>query len=261
MADRNGYIGRAPGDSSVTIARQTYAPTGVQTDFAFASSYTPGLIDVYFNGAKLIDGTDYTATDGSSVSLTTNAVVGDVLEMQAYKAFNLGQISADLTGSLNINQNLVVGGTITGDGSGLTGVANTETIDTDSIRIGIDPGSSVGAGVTINMSGICVSGNSGDFAGVITARAFDGDGSALTGVSGIGSALSNDPAFPAILGNIFKTTRNYTIPTGEEVTINVPEEDQGRVAFTRLGQIHVATGATITVSAGTTFVMNVLNIF
>ena len=118
-----------------------------------------------------------------------------------------------------------------------------------------------GAGVTINMSGIIVSGNSGDFAGVITARAFDGDGSALTGVSGIGSALSNDPAFPAILGNIFKTTRNYTIPTGEEVTINVPEQDQGRVAFTRLGQIHVATGATITVSAGTTFVMNVLNIF
>ena len=46
MADRNGYIGRAPGDSSVTIARQTYAPTGVQTDFTFASSYTPGLIDV-----------------------------------------------------------------------------------------------------------------------------------------------------------------------------------------------------------------------
>ena len=48
---------------------------------------------------------------------------------------------------------------------------------------------------------------------------------------------------------------------GAQNKINVPEQDQGRVAFTRLGQIHVATGATITVSAGTTFVMNVLNIF
>ena len=26
MADRNGYIGRAPGDSSVTVARQTFSP-------------------------------------------------------------------------------------------------------------------------------------------------------------------------------------------------------------------------------------------
>ena len=259
MADRSGYIGRAPGDSSVTIARQTYTPTGVQTDFAFASSYTPGLIDVYFNGAKLIDGTDYTATDGSSVSLTTNAVVGDVLEMQAYKAFNLGQISADLTGSLTINQNLVVGGTITGDGSGLTGVANTETIDTDSIKIGIDPGSSVGAGVTINMSGIIVSGNSGDFAGVITARAFDGDGSQLTGISGFGTALSTDTT--SILSNIFKTPWTNTIASGQQITITNADGDTGRIAFTRLGQIHVATGATIQVSTGTTFVMNCLNIF
>ena len=35
MADRNGYIGRAPGDSSVTVARQTFSPTGITTDFTF----------------------------------------------------------------------------------------------------------------------------------------------------------------------------------------------------------------------------------
>ena len=33
MADRNGYIGRAPGDSAVIIASQTFEPTGIQTDF------------------------------------------------------------------------------------------------------------------------------------------------------------------------------------------------------------------------------------
>ena len=41
-ASRNGYIGRAPGDSSVIIARKTYEPTGVQTDFTFAAGYSPG---------------------------------------------------------------------------------------------------------------------------------------------------------------------------------------------------------------------------
>ena len=54
MADRNGYIGRAPGDSAVIIARQTYAPTGIQTDFTFDATYTPGYMDVYLNGVRLV---------------------------------------------------------------------------------------------------------------------------------------------------------------------------------------------------------------
>ena len=49
MADRNGYIGRAPGDSAVTVARQTFSPTGVTTDFTFASGYTVGYLDLFLN--------------------------------------------------------------------------------------------------------------------------------------------------------------------------------------------------------------------
>ena len=90
MADRNGYIGRAPGDSSVTIARQNYTPTGIQTDFTFNSGYTVGLIDAYLNGVKLIEGNDYTASDGSTISLTVAAQDADNLELVAYKAFNVG---------------------------------------------------------------------------------------------------------------------------------------------------------------------------
>ena len=80
MADRNGYIGRAPADSSIVIARQEYTPSGVTTDFTFNSSYTVGYIDAYLNGARLIEASDYTATDSSTVSLTTAAEDGDVLE-------------------------------------------------------------------------------------------------------------------------------------------------------------------------------------
>ena len=35
MADRNGYIGRAPGDSSVVVARQIFNPTGVNNKLYF----------------------------------------------------------------------------------------------------------------------------------------------------------------------------------------------------------------------------------
>ena len=68
-----GYIGRNPGDSQVTIARQQFTPTGVTTDFTFTSGYTAGYLDVYINGAKILVGRDYTATNGSTVGLTSAA--------------------------------------------------------------------------------------------------------------------------------------------------------------------------------------------
>ena len=89
MADRNGYIGRAPGDSSVVVSRQIFNPTGVQTNFTFASGYTVGYLDLYLNGSRLIEGPDYAASDGATISLISPAQDGDVLEGVAYKAFNL----------------------------------------------------------------------------------------------------------------------------------------------------------------------------
>ena len=89
MADRNGYIGRAPGDSSVVVSRQIFNSTGVTTDFTFASGYTVGYLDLYLNGSRLIEGPDYVATDGATISLISPAANGDVLEGVAYKAFNL----------------------------------------------------------------------------------------------------------------------------------------------------------------------------
>ena len=41
------------------------------------------------NGARLIEGPDYAATDGATISLISPATNGDVLEGVAYKAFNL----------------------------------------------------------------------------------------------------------------------------------------------------------------------------
>ncbi len=139
MADRSGYIGRAPGDSSVIIAKQTFEPTGVQTNFTFTSGYTVGYLDVYINGARQINASDYTASDGSTVGLTTYATSGDVLELVAYKAFNVTNpisntaggslevgtsldVGTDLTVSGTSNVGVVTGGTYYGDGSNLSGV-------------------------------------------------------------------------------------------------------------------------------------------
>ena len=125
-----GYIGRAPGDSSVIVARQTFTPTGITTNFTFASGYTVGYVDAYLNGARLVEGDDYTATDGSVVGLTTHAQNGDVLELVVYKAFNIG----DVTGALNdfsVSNDLTVGGaaTVTGAITATGGVVGNVTGD------------------------------------------------------------------------------------------------------------------------------------
>ena len=60
--------------------RVVLAATAGQTSFPVADGYTVGAIDVYLNGDKLVDGIDFTATDGTSITLTQAAVAEDVLE-------------------------------------------------------------------------------------------------------------------------------------------------------------------------------------
>ena len=140
MADRNGYIGRAPGDSSVVVSRQIFNSTGVTTDFTFASGYTVGYLDLYLNGARLIEGPDYTATDGATISLISPTTNGDVLEGVAYKAFNLAD---DRVGIQSAGVLIGQAETLNFVGTGNTFAVNGTTID-----ISISGGGSTGAGGT-----------------------------------------------------------------------------------------------------------------
>ena len=135
MADRNGYIGRAPGDSSVVIARQSFEPTGIQTNFTFSSGYTVGYLDAYFNGVRLIEANDYTATDGSTVGLTTYAVSGDVLEFVAYKAFNVGDVT-NAAGNFTVGNDLTVSGNV--NISGVTTLGAGSSVSYATTSFGLD---------------------------------------------------------------------------------------------------------------------------
>ena len=105
-----------------------------------------------------------------------------------------------------------------------------------------------------------------DSIGIITARAgidvtggtITGDGSGLTGISGFSTALSSTQG--TLENLVFKTTETFTIGAGQSIRLE-SDNISGNTLFTRLGRINVSTGATFHVSAGTTFVMNVLNVF
>ena len=94
--------------------------------------------------------------------------------------------------------------------------------------------------------------------GIVTATAFHGDGANLTGVSGFSTALSSTQG--TLENLIFKTTEAFTIGSGTSVRVE-SDNMSGNTAFTRLSRIIVSTGATFHVSAGTTFIMNVLDVF
>ena len=132
MADRSGYIGRAPGDSSVVVSRQIFNLTGSTTNFTFASGYTPGYLDLYLNGTRLIEGQDYTASDGATIVLMSAGIDGDFVEGVAYKAFNLGdrKIGIQSTGTLIGNV----------DSLNFVGTGNTFAVNGSTIDVSISSG-------------------------------------------------------------------------------------------------------------------------
>ena len=66
--------------------RDVFTATAGQTSFP-TSGFTPGFLDVYMNGVHLVNGTDYTASNGSDVVLTSGAAVGDNVEVVIFKTF------------------------------------------------------------------------------------------------------------------------------------------------------------------------------
>ena len=148
MADRNGYIGRAPGDSSVTVARQTFSPTGVTTDFTFASGYVAGYFDIFINGVKMIEGSDYTSTDGSTFSiLNGGAVSGDVIEGVAYKAFNAATATVGIYSGgdpISTQANIL----------NFVGTGNTFALRGSTVDISISGGAGAGGTFAVNSTGI-----------------------------------------------------------------------------------------------------------
>ena len=152
----------------------------------------------------------------------------------------------------NINATGVVTATsFVGSGSGLTGVASTDNIITGTAATFTAGINVTGAAVTISNAGVHVT-------GVVTATSFEGDGSALTGVSGFATALSSDQT--NVLNKIFKTPQTLAVGTGVSVTIE-SDTTSGNVAFVRESVVHVGSGSTLHIDSSTAFHTNVLGVF
>lgn len=88
------YIGKS--SNFAVRNRFVFQATASQTSFtgsdadAKTLTYSDSLyMDVYQNGVLLKPGTDYAATTGTSVVLTTGATLNDVVEMVVYDTFGV----------------------------------------------------------------------------------------------------------------------------------------------------------------------------
>ena len=219
MADRGGYIGRNPGDSSVTVARQTYTTSGVTTDFTFSSGYVVGYMDVYLNGARLINATDYTASNGSSVGLTSAAQSGDVLELVAYKAFNLGTIDT-AGGNFDVSQKLTVTGIST-----LGNVVSSGIVTADSFSGNLGPGAVTSSGaVTITDTTASTSTTTGALivnGGVGIAKSlFVGEGISVGGTITYDDVTNIDSVGIVTAGKGLRVTSGGAVITAGNVRVN-----------------------------------------
>jgi hypothetical protein len=70
-----------------TQNREVYTATAGQTVFAVA--YAAPFVDVWLNGVKLVSGVDFTALNGTSVTLTVGAALNDTVDIIAYGVFTI----------------------------------------------------------------------------------------------------------------------------------------------------------------------------
>lgn len=125
------YYGVIPSDVKNVENRYRYSATASQT--VFAAVYAIGFIDVYYGGLKLDPGAAFTAVNGTSITLTSPATAGVIVEIisrrqVAVVANTVPVTGGAMTGALALNG----GGTSTTvtAGDSTTNIATTAFVQT-----------------------------------------------------------------------------------------------------------------------------------
>ena len=135
--------------------------TADQTLFTVTGGYRINQLAVFRNGVRLVDGSDFTARDGSTVTLITAANLNDTIEFQIFEDFRVADaiVTAESTqtisGELNVtggfNIGIQSGGTDIATGVitaiNFIGAGNTAVYDTVSKTVDISISGSGGGGL------------------------------------------------------------------------------------------------------------------
>ena len=232
-------IGR-PVSLTSNVASKTISVTATasQTLFTVTGGYRINQLGVFRNGVRLVDGSDYTARDGATVTLLSPADTDDVLEFQVFDDFRVADAIQNAAAEQTISGNLTVTGSITGVTS-VTGA-----------MIGISSGgTTVGAAKTLNFVG---TGNTFAMDGDTVNISISGGG----GGGGLGTAINYSDNTPSPFSYIDRTST-----VTEDLMLDATQAGVSEsIIVSVIPNIEVSSGAAVTVGAGKTMIIDVLQI-
>ena len=207
--------------------------TASQTLFTVTGGYRINQLSVYRNGTRLVDSLDYTARDGSSVTLLSPATLYDVLEFQVFDDFRVADAIVSAASNQTIFGNLTVTGTLSGSSIGIqsggTVVGTAKTLNF------------VGTGNTFAVNGdiidVSIAGGGGGGSGL---------GTAINYADGSQSPFSYIDAEVTVTSNLNLDATNAGATTSYVVSV-VPN-------------IIIGSGIGVTVGVGKTMVIDILNL-
>ena len=207
--------------------------TASQTLFTVTGGYRINQLSVYRNGTRLVDSLDYTARDGSSVTLLSPATLYDVLEFQVFDDFRVADAIVSAASNQTIFGNLTVTGTLSGSSIGIqsggTVVGTAKTLNF------------VGTGNTFAVNGdiidVSIAGGGGGGSGL---------GTAINYTDGSQSPFSFIDAEVTVTSNLNLDATNAGATTSYVVSV-VPN-------------IIIGSGIAVTVGVGKTMVIDILNL-
>ena len=164
-----------------------FSATAGQTLFTVTDGYTLGKLSLFRNGVRLTNSTDYTAADGSTVTLNDACQAGDEISIEVLDTFAVPDAIVGAASSQTISGDLVVTGTL---------YASVDGIGEVGIQSG---GTTIGVTSTLNFTG---AGNT------VTLK---GDGSIDIAISGGARGGGPDKVFQE---NQRVVTTNYQLTSG-----------------------------------------------
>ena len=206
--------------------------TADQTAFTVTGGYRINQLAVFRNGVRLVDGQDYTARDGSSVTLLSASNEGDTLEFQIFDDFRVANaIQADvstqtISGELNVTGGVNIG------------IQSASTSITTGVITALN---FVGAGNTLEYNSstktvdISIAGGGGG-----------GLGTAIDYASGEKTPFSYIDRFAQVKEDMLLDTSSAGLSTSIIVSVSP--------------NIEINSGAAVTVGAGKTMIIDVLQI-
>jgi hypothetical protein len=206
--------------------------TDGQTSFTVTGGYRINQIAVFRNGVQLSQSSDFTANDGSTVTLVSAANAGDTVLFRIFDDFRVADAIQSAAATQTITGDLTVTGTLTGASIGIQSA-----------------GTSVGAAKTLNFVGTgntFLDNGDGTIDVAISGGGGGGLGTAINFSDGTASPFSYIDRYAQIPENMLLDATNAGVDTSIIVSV-VPN-------------IEINSGVAVTVGAGKTMIIDVLQI-